>query len=127
MSSESIAAFYENFLRKSRISTNGTDKTKMFEKITLFSYHCKRVYLPFSIKINRKVISSFEHTEHKMLFNVVKLFCFGDCTDYLQSKDEVGYELNPAEINKLQLLSLISLASQVRYSKVIPIIRLSSD
>ena len=55
-----------------------------------------------------------------MLFNVVKLFCYGDCTDYLQSKAEVGYELNPAEINKLQLLSLISLASQVRYSKVIP-------
>ena len=53
-----------------------------------------------------------------MLFNVVKLFCFGDCTDYIQSKAEVGYELNPAEINKLQLLSLISLASQVRYIRV---------
>ena len=73
----------------------------------------------FFIKIDKKVISSFEHTEHKMLFNVVKLFCYGDCTDYLQSKAEVGYELNPAEINKLQLLSLISLASQVGYFKVI--------
>jgi len=66
----------------------------------------------YSDLLSHEVISSFEHTEHKMLFNVVKLFCFGDCTDYLQSKDEVGYELNPAEINKLQLLSLISLASQ---------------
>ena len=53
-----------------------------------------------------------------MLFNVVKLFCFGDCTDYIQSKAEIGYELNPAEINKLQLLSLISLASQVTYMRV---------
>merc|ERR1712235_180193 len=66
----------------------------------------------YSDLLRHEVISSLEQTEHKMLFNVVKLFCFDDCTDYIQSKAEVGYELNPAEINKLQLLSLISLASQ---------------
>ncbi|CEG37106.1 proteasome component region pci domain-containing protein [Plasmopara halstedii] len=54
-----------------------------------------------------------QDSEHKEQYELLRIFCFGTYSDYIERKDELP-DLTPQQVNKLRKLSAVSLAHRFK-------------